>query len=128
MAANGRPPDRIILEGMQFYGFHGVNPEERALGQPYLVDLVVEMDLLPPGISDRLEDTLSYTRLYRSVQTVLEGESKNLLEAAAHAIATRILEEFSVQAVQVRVKKPRPPIKGSVIENAAVEIYRSKGL
>ena len=76
MAANGHPPDRIILEGMQFYGFHGVNPEERALGQSYLVDLSIEMDLLPPGISDRLEDTLSYTRLYRSVQAVLEGESK----------------------------------------------------
>jgi dihydroneopterin aldolase len=73
-----------------------------------------------------LEDTLSYTHLYRAVQAVLEGESKNLLEATAHAVACRVLAEFPVKAVQVRVKKPRPPIKGSVIENAAVEIYRVK--
>jgi len=112
------------MEGMQFYGFHGVNAEERSLGQSYVVDLAVEKDLGVPGRSDRLEDTVSYTHLYRSVQKVLEGESKNLLEATAEAVAGRILEEFPVDAVQVRVKKPRPPIKGSFVDNAVVEIYR----
>ena len=124
MSESSRPPDRIIMEGMQFYGFHGVNVEERSLGQTYVVDLAVEIDLGVPGRSDRLEDTVSYTHLYRLVQKVLEGESKNLLEATAEAVAGRILEEFPVDAVQVRVKKPRPPIKGSFVENAVVEIYR----
>jgi len=124
MTESSRSPDRIILEGMQFYGFHGVNAEERSLGQSYVVDLAVEKDLGVPGRSDRLEDTVSYTHLYRSVQKVLEGESKNLLEATAETVARRILEEFPVDAVQVRVKKPRPPIKGSFVENAVVEIYR----
>ena len=124
MTESSRSPDRIILEGMQFYGFHGVNAEERSLGQSYVVDLAVEKDLGVPGRSARLEDTVSYTHLYRSVQKVLEGESKNLLEATAETVARRILEEFPVDAVQVRVKKPRPPIKGSFVENAVVEIYR----
>ena len=120
------PTDRIILEGMQFYGFHGVNPEERTLGQSYVVDLAVEMDLRQPGASDRLEDTVSYTRLYRAVQEVMEGESKNLLEATAQAIASRVLAEFPVAAVRVQIKKPRPPIRGSVIDHAAVEVYRTR--
>ncbi|MAM65258.1 MAG: dihydroneopterin aldolase [Chloroflexi bacterium] len=125
MSENSRhPTDRIVLEGMQFYGFHGVNAEEKSLGQPYVVDLAVEMDLSIPGKSDRLEDTVSYTHLYRSVRKVIEGESRNLLEAAAENVAIRILDEFPVKAVQVRVKKPRPPIKGSLVENAVVEIYR----
>ena len=124
MTDSSRPPDRIILEGMQFYGFHGANPEERALGQSYVVDLVVELDLLGPGMSDSLEDTVSYPQLYRTVKTVIEGESKNLLEATAQAIADRLLAEFDIKAVQVKVKKLRPPIRGSVIEYAAVEIYR----
>ena len=124
MAENPHSSDRIVLEGMQFYGFHGVNAEEKSLGQPYVVNLAVEMDLSVPGKSDRLEDTVSYTHLYRSVQKVIEGESRNLLEAAAETVARRILEEFPVKAVQVRVKKPRPPIKGSFVDNAVVEIYR----
>ena len=126
MADRSTPPDSIILEGMRFYGFHGVNPEEKALGQPYLVDLTVELDLSGPGRTDRLEDTVNYTDLYRAVRAVLEGESKNLLEAAAQAIADRILEGFPVEAVRVRVNKPQPPIRASVIENASVEIYRRR--
>ena len=119
-------PDRIILEGMRFYGFHGVNPEERALGQEYLVDLTVEMDLGRAGQSDRLEDTISYARIYRAVKEVMEGEPRNLLEAAAQSIADRVLSDFPVDAVSVRVKKPHPPIRGSIIESATVEIFRRR--
>ena len=126
MAHRNLPPDRIVLEGMRFYGFHGVNPEEQALGQEYLVDLAVELDLTRPGKSDRLEDTVSYTHLYRVAQTVIEGESRNLLEAAAQTIADRVLAEFPVQAVTVAVKKPRPPVRGSAIKHAMVEIHRQR--
>ncbi|MCS5666186.1 MAG: dihydroneopterin aldolase [Dehalococcoidia bacterium] len=121
-----RQADRIILEGMRFYGFHGVNPEERVLGQEYLVDLAVEMDLAIAGTSDRLEDTISYAHIYRAVRDVMEGEPRNLLEAAAQSIAYRVLHEFPIDSVSVRVKKPHPPIRGSVIENATVEITRRR--
>jgi 7,8-dihydroneopterin aldolase/epimerase/oxygenase len=120
------PSDRIVLKGIQFYGFHGANPEERALGQSYLVDLAVELDLSKAGETDRLPDTVSYTHLYRTVKAVLEGESKNLLEAIAHSIASQVLEAFPVSAVWVTMKKPHPPIQGSAIDYAAVEVYRTR--
>ena len=126
MAERSPPPDRIILEGMQLYGYHGANPEEKVLGQLYIVDLTVELDLSKPGASDRLEDTVSYPQLFRVVQEVLQGESKNLLEATAQTIACNVLAQFPVMAVRVCLKKPRPPIRGSVIDNAAVEIYRMR--
>ena len=119
--------DRIILTGLQFYGFHGANPEERSLGQQFVVDLEAELDLTAPSKSDRLEDTVSYTELYRAVKAVLEGEPCNLLETAAGTIADKVLVLHpQIDAIRVRVQKPRPPIKGSVIEAAAVEIYRSR--
>ena len=119
-------PDKIILEGMQFYGYHGVNPEERVLGQRYVVDLTVDIDLSRAGETDRLEDTVSYARIYRSVRAVMEGEPRNLLESAAQAIADRVLSEFPVDAVSVTVKKPNPPVRGSSIELAAVQIHRNR--
>ena len=118
--------DRIVLEGMRFYGFHGVNPEERVLGQEYLVDLAVEMDLTQAGASDRIEDTISYAHIYRAVRDVMEGEPRNLLESAAQSVADRILSQFPVDSVAIRVKKPHTPIRGSVIENATVEIFRRR--
>ncbi len=110
---------------MQFYGFHGVNPEERTLGQLYVVDMEVELDLRTAGLSDELKDTVSYTRLYRVAQGVIEGQPKYYLEAAAETIAQQTLDQFPVNAVRVQVRKPRPPIRGSSIDHAAVEIYRT---
>ena len=118
--------DRIILEGMQFYGYHGVNPEERVLGQRYVVDLTANLDLRLAGETDRLEDTVSYSHIYRAVRAVMEGEPRNLLESAAQDIADRVLAEFPVDAVSVTVKKPNPPVRGSSIELAAVQIHRAR--
>ena len=118
--------DRIILKGMRFYGYHGVNSEEKALGQSYVVDLEADVDLTVPGATDRLEDTISYTLIYRTVKSVVEGDSQNLLESVAQTIADRLLAELPLDGVRVRVKKPNPPVKGSVIEYAAVEIYRQR--
>jgi len=118
--------DRIILRGMRFYAYHGVNVEERTLGQPFEVDLEAELDLSIPGMSDRREDTVSYTHLYRKVREVMEGPSRNLLEALAEAIAHGVLEGYPVKAVRVQVKKTRPPIKGAFLASAGVEIYRQR--
>ena len=118
--------DKIILHGMQFYGFHGVNSEEKTLGQTYLVDCEVTLDLLKAGISDNLADTVSYTDIYKIVRSVIEGQSKNLLEALAESIATKIINEFQINSIKVTLMKPNPPIKGSYINHAAVEITRDR--
>ena len=118
------PADRISLKGMQFYGYHGVNPEEKEFGQIYVVDLSVAVDLSVPGKTDRLTDTLSYTDLYKATKMVMEGASKDLLESLAQSIANSVLKHSTVEDVIISVKKPNRPIKNSVIEHAEVTIHR----
>ena len=120
-------PDRILLEGMRFFGFHGNNPEERQSGQPFVVDLEVETDLSAASISDSLDDTVNYAALYRTVKSVMEGPPHNLLEAVAQDIADHVLDGFKVDAVTVRVRKTQPPIRNARLESAGVEIRRSRG-
>lgn len=57
--------DKLILRGLLFHGFHGVKPEERKLGQKFLIDVDAWMDLRAAGKSDELSDTVSYTDIYR---------------------------------------------------------------
>ena len=117
--------DRIRLEGMVFYGFHGVDPAEKALGQRFTVDVELERDLRKPGRTDDLHDTVNYAHVYRVARQVLEGPSKNLIEALAEEIARRVADSCpGVDAIRVRVRKPEVPIKGSVLAAAAVEIER----
>ena len=114
------------MKGMVFYGFHGATPAEQELGQRFVVDLEVERDLRPAGLSDELQDTVNYSHLFRLVREVLEGPSHRLLESLAETVAGRVLDEVEVDAVRVRVIKPQVPIKGSVLDHASVEIYRGK--
>ena len=118
--------DQIILTGMEFYGYHGVNPEEKQLGQKYLVDLTISVDLSKPGESDLINDTISYTDLYKTTKHVMEGDSHDLIESLAQCIAKNILITFPVDSVSVSVVKPHPPIKNSLITHAAVTIHRDK--
>ena len=118
--------DRIRLQGMVFYGFHGVEPAERQVGQRFVVDLEVDRDLRAAGVSDDVADTVNYSRLYRAVQEIAEGPSRNLLENLAEAIAQRVLDSFDVESVRVRVKKPEAPIRGSVLSYAGVEVFRKR--
>ena len=116
--------DSVQLQGMVFYGFHGANLEEKILGQRFVVDLEARCNLRAAGISDALNDTVSYSALYHVVKDVVEGDSHNLLESLADTIAQHILDGFQVDAVRVKVMKPAAPIKGSIIGHAAVEIVR----
>ena len=118
--------DKIQLAGMTFYGYHGARLAERELGQRFIVDLELEMDLSPAGRTDSLSDTVSYSSVYSLVREVMEEGSHSLLESLAETIAGLILDRFEVDAVHVTVKKPHVPIQGSVMTHAAVEITRRR--
>jgi dihydroneopterin aldolase len=121
-------PDKILLEGMVFYGFHGASSAEQEVGQRFVVDLEVHRDLRKPGISDDLVDTVSYSKLFKLAKDVLEGPRRKLLENVAETIAQRTLDQYPVDAVRVKVMKPEVPIKGSILAHAAVEIFRERRL
>ena len=128
MNHKNNPCDRIILNGIQFYGFHGCNDFEKQLGQKFLVDVVVEVSLKNAGKSDDLGDTISYSHLFRTVKSVMEGPSRNLLESVVAEIADRIMNEFEVDSVKIRLLKLAPPIRMGVMDSAGVEIYRRRGM
>jgi dihydroneopterin aldolase len=117
--------DRIILSGMQFYGYHGVLPSESALGQVFVVDLEMRCSLAEAGISDDLTQTIDYSRVFTQVQRIVGGECYQLIEALAERIAGVVLDDYPVSEVVVRVKKPHISL-GGVFDHVAVEISRKR--
>lgn len=117
--------DRIVLAGLRFFGYHGALPEERTAGQEFVVDVEVETDLRAAGRSDALEDTVDYREVYAAARDVTVGPPKQLLEALAEAIASRLLALDRVKAVTVRVRKPRARLAGP-LDYSAVEVRRGR--
>ena len=119
--------DRILLEGMVFHGRHGTLPAERELGQPFVVDVELRLDLRPAGLSDDLARTVDYGQVHRRVREIVEGPPANLTETVAERIATAILQDHSpVEAVRVKVAKPHVRLDDTVLTGSAVEILRHR--
>ena len=116
--------DRIELRGMSFHGRHGVRDAERENTQEFKVDIDVDADLSDAGRTDRLADTVDYTKVRAAAKEVIEGPSMQLLEALAGAIAERVLQLPRVEGVSVRVAKQPPSMQP--IDAAAVNIRRTR--
>ncbi len=117
--------DKIILKGAQFHGKHGVSPEERIVGGRIIVDVEIEYDLTRAGISDTIENTISYADVFKVVRHLVEDTESLLLEALARKICEALFERFPMDAVTINVRKQPPPIRG-VVESAGVEIRRTR--
>ena len=119
--------DHILLKDLAFYGYHGVKPEEKALGQRFLVDLDLQLDLGLAGRADDLALTIDYGRVFLVVREVLEGPSRDTLEAVAEAVAATLFDGFPhLETVVVQVKKPGAPIPNAQSGTVAVEITRRR--
>ncbi|XP_057512975.1 dihydroneopterin aldolase 2-like isoform X2 [Actinidia eriantha] len=120
--------DKLVLRGLKFHGFHGVKPEEKKLGQKFLVDVDAWMDLQVAGKSDKLSDTISYTEIYRIVKDVVEGPPHNLLESVAQLIASTTLTKYpQISTVRVMVGKPHVAVHGP-LDYLGVEIIRFQNI
>lgn len=118
--------DKIYLNNLQFYGYHGVFSEENQLGQRFNVDIQLHLSLERAGKSDQMEDSINYGEVYELVKEIVEGEAKNLLEAVAQAISQALFVHFPLlKACTIKLIKPDPPIAGHY-ESVAVEIYRER--
>lgn len=118
--------DKINVKDMEFYGYHGVFPEETKLGQRFRVSLSLEMDLSKAGRSDDIDDSVNYGEVYSLCKEVVEGKPYKLLEALAETLADRILGDFpKVENCTIEVIKPDPPIPGHY-RSVSVEITRGR--
>jgi dihydroneopterin aldolase len=118
--------DKILMQHMGFYGFHGVLDEERSIGQKFFIDVELSLDLASAGRTDDVAKTVSYAEVYDDVKYFAESARYNLIEALAENIAQQILAKYDlVSEVLVRVKKPEAPVRG-IFDFFGVEIRRAR--
>ena len=97
--------------GIRAVGVIGVLPEEKERAQPFEVDLVIDCDLAEAGATDDLSATIHYGVAAGKAVAVITGETHELLERVAQRIADEVLAMDRVEAVEVTVKKLRPPVE-----------------
>src|SRR5690625_1957378 len=122
----GMKMDKMRLDDMEFYGYHGVFPEENKLGQKFYVSLVLYLDLEEAGRNDDLTKTIDYADVYSRVKSIVEGKPVQLIETVAEQIASDLLSAYTaLKELVVKVRKPHPPF-AITFSGVTVELQRKR--
>jgi 7,8-dihydroneopterin aldolase/epimerase/oxygenase len=118
--------DSIFVSGLLIHAHHGVMPHEENVGQRFVIDLELAIDLAPACRSDKLADTASYSAIVDTATRAFTRESFQLVEAAAGVVAEALLAGFpKVSSVRVTVHKPHAPI-AAIFNDVGVSILRTR--
>ena len=110
----------IRMEGMKFYAFHGVLPQENLVGANFYIDLKLKTDFTRAAETDELAGTVSYADIHTVVKEEMKIPSK-LLEHVCQRIARRLFHDFpTIETIGISLFKENPPM-GACAKRVGVE-------
>ncbi|CAN5323117.1 dihydroneopterin aldolase [soil metagenome] len=118
--------DTIFIKGLLIHARHGVMDHEAEVGQRFVIDLELSIDLSDSSRTDKLADNVSYSDVVATASAAFKGRNYYLLERAAGAVAEAVLAAFArVIAIKVTVHKPHAPIV-AIFDDVGVIITRTR--
>jgi dihydroneopterin aldolase len=118
--------DQIFIRELVVHANHGVGEDERRIGQQFMLDLTLDVDLAAAGASDKLADTISYADVVEVATAAFRKQRYQLVEAAGGAVADALLATFpKIERITVTVHKPHAPIS-AVFKDVGVTLVRSR--
>ncbi len=118
--------DEIRIENLKIYAYHGVFAEENRNGQNFYVNVTMEADLQHAGLTDELEETISYAEVCEVVRERMLGRTCSLIEAAAEDLSTELFRRYDrLQKAEIEIRKPEAPIDAD-FTSVSVKIRRSR--
>lgn len=106
--------DIIRLKGITVFGFYGVSPQEREVGQKIQIDIDLHADLQEACSSDALKDTINYESVYGKVVEVVSKRKHRLIESLGENICYEILKDFPVSKVSICLRKVNLPFPNNL--------------
>jgi len=115
----------VGLEGVKFKAKIGVFPEEKILGNLFLVDFEVAFKTSKQVETENLLETINYADLY-DILAIEFKKSCDLIETVAQTILDNTLAKFpNLRSIKIKIKKLNPPINAE-IKNAFVALNYHK--
>tara|TARA_A100001011_G_scaffold96283_1_gene101270 strand:+ start:659 stop:1024 length:366 start_codon:yes stop_codon:yes gene_type:complete len=94
----------IKLENLSFFGYHGVNEEERLNGQDFIINLCISYNMKP---SDKINSCIDYILLYNFLKEKFNEKKFNLIESLGEKIILDINNQFNnIYYIKINIRKP----------------------
>lgn len=115
----------ILLKEIRCYAHHGVAPQENLIGNEYLIDLKLKVDISKATRTDEVTDTANYAEVHQVIKNEMAVPSK-LLEHVSGRIIQKLFDQFPcIEKIELRLSKRNPPM-GADIESAGIELQCSR--
>ena len=115
--------DKIYINGIKTYGYHGAIQEVRVLGQYFITDIVLYIDLTAASETDDLNETVHYGEVYNLAEEIIKGEPVSLIERLAGKINAELFDRYDkIVEIETTITKPNPPIDGNY-ESVAITLH-----
>lgn len=115
--------DKIIIEGLELNTVIGVYDWERENPQRVFVDVELDYPLQKAGETDAVADTIDYASVAQLINDTARERKPELVESLAHHCCIRILANYPVDAVNIKITKP--DILDSA-RNVGVQVQRTR--
>ncbi|MBC3798608.1 2-amino-4-hydroxy-6-hydroxymethyldihydropteridine diphosphokinase [Acetobacterium tundrae] len=116
--------DKLYIKDLEVFAYHGVFPEEKKLGQKFLISVTLNLDMREAAITGDLSKSVHYGDLCQALETEFKKASYDLIETAGEMLVIYILNHYPmVSQVSLMIKKPWAPILKS-LDTVAIEINR----
>jgi dihydroneopterin aldolase len=100
----------IALSRIGFDGRHGATAVERRSTRKFEVDIELDAEVSAAMHSDRLADTIDYSRVAEAIVEIGAGEPHKLLESLARRMAEAVHARFpAVSRLRLELRKLNPP-------------------
>ncbi|MGV8905248.1 MAG: 2-amino-4-hydroxy-6-hydroxymethyldihydropteridine diphosphokinase [Acetobacterium sp.] len=116
--------DKLYIKDLEVFAYHGVFPEEKSLGQKFLISVTLTLDMREAAITGDLTKSVHYGELAHALEKEFQKESYDLIETAGEKLTSYVLNNYPmVSKVKIMIKKPWAPILRSM-DTVAIEITR----
>lgn len=104
--------DSIVVRGLRLWAHVGVLEQERAHGQWFELDLELAAGLSVAAASDRLADTLDYSRLITALQAQARTVRCQTLEHYSERMLDLAQELYGPVPIRLELRKCAAPVPG----------------
>jgi dihydroneopterin aldolase len=113
----------ICLSRIEFDGRHGATAVEQRTKRKFEVDVELDVDGGAAERTDKLADTVDYSRVADVIVGIGAGEPHHLLESLARRMVDNVRGRFpAVKGVRLELRKLNPPTCPGHPASSAVRI------
>lgn len=115
----------ILLKEIRCYAYHGVAPQENLIGNEYIIDLKLKVDISKAAQTDEVADTVNYAEVHQVIMAEMAVPSK-LLEHVGGRIIEKLFQQFpALEEIELHLSKRNPPM-GADVESAGIVLHCSR--